>query len=88
VRADYPFAFFSSLFAQTLPKENVGPCSLPQNLVVPLPALGKKGGAVIPPTLLVAALPKAGIVELVALSTLEIDIPSLQGAPGALLPLE
>jgi hypothetical protein len=42
VRADHPFAFFSSLFAQ----KTVGPCSLPQNLVVPLPALGKKGGAV------------------------------------------
>ena len=27
-------------------KKTVGPCSLPQNLVVPLPALGKKGGAV------------------------------------------
>ncbi len=38
-----------------------------------------------PLTLLVAALPKAGIVELVAASTLEIDIPSLQGALGALL---
>jgi hypothetical protein len=27
-------------------KKTVGPCSLPQNLVVPLPALGKKEGAV------------------------------------------
>ena len=27
-------------------KKIVGPCSVPQNLVVPLPALGKKGGAV------------------------------------------
>ena len=27
-------------------KKTVGPCPLPQNLVVPLPALGKKGGAV------------------------------------------
>jgi hypothetical protein len=27
-------------------KKTVGPCCLPQNLVVPLPALGKKGGAV------------------------------------------
>ena len=44
--------------------------------------------APLPPTLLVAALPRAGIVELVALSTLEIDIPSLQGALGALLPLD
>jgi hypothetical protein len=44
--------------------------------------------APLPPTLLVAALPRAGIVELVALSTLEIDIPSLQGVPGALLPLD
>ena len=66
-------------------KKTVGPCSLPQNLVVPLPALGRKGGAVTPPTLLAAVLPKAGIVELVAASTLEIDIPSLQGAPVALL---
>ena len=27
-------------------KKTVGPCSLPQNLVLPLPALWKKGGAV------------------------------------------
>ena len=27
-------------------RKTVGPCSLPQNFVVPLPALGKKGGAV------------------------------------------
>ena len=27
-------------------KKTVGPCSSPQNLVAPLPALGKKGGAV------------------------------------------
>jgi hypothetical protein len=27
-------------------KKTVGPCSLPQNLIVPLPALGKKGGDV------------------------------------------
>jgi hypothetical protein len=30
-------------------KKIVGPCSLPQNLVAPLPALGKKGGADVIP---------------------------------------
>ena len=42
VRANCPFTFFSSSFVQTLPQENCWP----QNFVVPLPALGKKGGAV------------------------------------------
>jgi len=69
VRANHPFVCFSSLFAQTLPQENCRPLLLTPE----------------PPTLLVATLPKAGIVELVAASTLEIDINSLQGAPGALL---
>jgi hypothetical protein len=65
-------------------KKTVGPCSLPQNLVRLYLHWGRREAPSLP-TLLAAVLPKAGIVELVAASTLEIDIPSLQGAPVALL---
>jgi hypothetical protein len=65
-------------------KKTVGPCSLPQNLVAPLPALEKKGGTVNPDPVVVPL--QAGTVELVVSSMLEIDIPLLQGDPGALPP--
>ena len=88
MRADHPFAFFSSLFDQTLQQENYRPM-----LIAPEPGrpsvLGKsEGRRRLSPILPVAAPMKAGIVDLVALSTLEVDIPSLQGAAGDLLPLE
>jgi hypothetical protein len=38
-----------------------------------------------PPTLPAVIQQKTGILELVAVSTLEIDIPSIQGDPVALL---
>ncbi len=90
MRAHHPFAFFSSLFAQTLPQENCRPLLLTPEPSRASTCTGEEGRRRYvlnimpkPPTLLVAALPKAGIVELVAAFTLEIDIPSLQGTPGA-----
>jgi hypothetical protein len=79
MRENHPFVFFSALFAQTLPQENCRPLHLTPEPNRASTCIGEEGRRRYR-RLILAALPKARIVELVAL-----DIPSLQGAPGALL---